>query len=83
MSFRTIAITKRSKLSLSMGFMEVRTDETLRIYLDDIDFLIIESQAVSMTSSLLSALMKKKVKIIFCDEKNNPQGELLPFYGSN
>ncbi len=83
MSFRTIVVTKRSKLNLDMGFLEVRSEDTVRVYLDDIDILMIESPAVSMTAALLSALMKKKIKVIFCDEKRNPQGELLPYYGSN
>lgn len=83
MSFRTVAITHRAKLNLSMGYLEVRDDDVRRIYLDDIDILVIESQAVSMTAALLSALMNRKIKVIFCDEKRNPQGELLPYYGSN
>lgn len=82
MSFRTIAITKRAKLNLSMGFLEVRGDDTLKIYLDDIDILIIENRMVSMTAALMSELMRKKIKVIFCDEKRNPQGELMPYYGS-
>lgn len=82
MSFRTIAITKRSKLNLSMGFLEVRGEDTLKIYLDDIDILIIENRMVSMTAALMSELMKKKIKVVFCDDKMNPQGELVPYYGS-
>lgn len=27
--------------------------------------------------------MKKKIKVIFCDEKRNPVSELIPFYGSH
>lgn len=82
MSFRTIAITKRAKLNLSMGFLEVRNEDTLKIYLDDIDIIIVENQMVSMTAALLSELMRRKIKVIFCDDKRNPQGELVPYYGS-
>lgn len=28
-------------------------------------------------------MTKKKIKIIFCDEKRNPSSELIPFYGSH
>ena len=45
--------------------------------------VIIESTAVSITGALLSELTKKKVKVIFCDEKRNPSSELLPYYGSH
>lgn len=65
-----------------MGFLEVRGEETKRIFLDDIDILLIENQAVSMTAALMTELMKKKIKVIFCDEKRNPQAEMIPYYGS-
>lgn len=82
MGFRTIAITKRAKLNLTMGFLEIRGDQNIKVYLDDIDILVIDNQAVSMTAALITALMKKKIKVIFCDEKRNPQAELIPYYGS-
>ena len=82
MGFRTIEITKRAKLNLTMGFLEIRGEQTLKVFLDDIDILVIDNPAVSMTAALMSALMKKKIKVIFCDEKRNPQGELIPYYGS-
>lgn len=82
MGFRTIAITKRAKLNLTMGFLEVRGEETTKIFLDDIDILMIDNQAVSMTAALMTKLMQKKIKVIFCDEKRNPLAELVPYYGS-
>lgn len=45
--------------------------------------MIVESTAVSMTSYLLSELIKNKVKVIFCDEKRNPISELVSYYGSH
>lgn len=75
-------MAKRAKLNLTMGFLEVRGEETVKIFLDDIDILMIESQAVSMTAALMTELMKKKIKVIFCDEKKNPQAEMIPYYGS-
>ena len=45
--------------------------------------LIIESTAISLTTMLLSELTKHKIKIVFCDEKHNPQSELIPYYGSH
>lgn len=83
MSWRTIIITKRSKLDLSLGYMVVRSDETVKIVLSEIDILIIESTAVSITTSLLCELTKRKVKIIFCDEKRNPCSEIIGYYGSH
>ncbi len=83
MSFRTVVITQRCKLDLRMGYMEVRQiDGKKRIFIDEIGTLILENPSVSMTGCLISELMKKKVKVIFCDAKHNPQGEIIPYYGS-
>lgn len=84
MSWRTVVITSRSKLDYKMNYMTVRGEEqTTKIYINEIYMLIIESTAVSMTAALLSELMKKKVKIIFCDEKRNPSAEMVSYYGAH
>lgn len=81
MSWRTVIISQRAKLDLQLGSMVVRSEETKKIHLSEIGILIIESTAVSLTVALLSALVKEKVKIIFCDERRNPESELLPYCG--
>ncbi len=83
MSFRTITIENRSKLDLKMNYLEVRGEETKRVFLDEIDILIIENPAVSMTGCLLEALIQKKINVIFCDKTHNPLAGLIPFYGSH
>lgn len=83
MSWRTILISQSSKLDYSMGYMVVRQAEVTKINIDEIHTLIIETTAVSVTVALLSELIKKKVKIIFCDEKRNPSSELVSYYGSH
>lgn len=82
MGFRTIVITKRAKLNLTLGFLEIRGEDTMKVFLDDIDVLLIENQAVSMTVALMTELMRKKIKVIFCNEKRNPNAEVIPYYGS-
>ena len=83
MSFRTVVISSRCKLDLRMNYMVVRREEVVKVLLDEIDVLIIENPAVSLTGCLLEALVAKKVKVIFCDSKRNPQSELVPYYGSH
>ena len=84
MSWRTVVISRRAKLDLKLGYMVVRDrEETVRVYLDEIAVLIIENTAVSLTAALLAALNEKKVKVIFCDSKRDPYGELMPYYGSH
>ena len=83
MSWRTIVITKRAKLDLQLGFMVVRGEDTTKVALNEIAVVLIESTAVSLTTSLLVELTKRKVKVIFCDEKRNPSSELVSYYGSH
>ena len=83
MSWRTVVITKRAKLDLEIGYMVVRSMETVKIHLSEISTVIVESTAVSITASLLCELARKKIKVIFCDEKRNPSSELVSYYGSH
>ena len=53
----------------------------VKIHISEIEILLVESTAVSLTAVLLSELTKKKIKVIFCDEKRNPSSELIPYYG--
>ena len=83
MSWRIIVISSRAKLDLQLNYLVVRNEELKKIFLNEISILIIESTAVSLTAALLNELIKRKIKVIFCDEKRNPSSELLPYYGSH
>lgn len=82
MSFRTVVIKNRSKLDLHMNYLVCRNNEETRVYIPEISVLILESTAISLTTALISELVKNNVKIIFCDERHNPESEVMPFYGS-
>ena len=83
MSWRTVVISNSAKLDYQMGCMVVRRDTAIKIHISEIQILIIESTAVSLTAALLCELQKQKVKVIFCDEKRNPCSELVGYYGSH
>lgn len=83
MSWRTVVVSSSAKLDYQMGYLVVRKDTTVKVHINEISTLIIETTAVSMTAALISELIKKKVKVIFCDEKRNPVAELMPYYGSH
>lgn len=83
MSWRVVVISKRAKLDYQLGYMVVRNEEVTKIHLGEISTVLIESTAVSITTSLLTELTKKKIKVIFCDEKRNPSSELIGYYGSH
>ena len=83
MSWRVVVISKRAKLDYQLGYLVVRNENVTKIHLGEISTLLIESTAVSITTSLLAELTKKKIKVIFCDEKRNPSSELVGYYGSH
>lgn len=83
MSWRTVVISSSAKLDYQLGFLVIRREDVVKIHLGEISVLIIESTAVSITAALLSELTKKKIKVIFCDEKRNPSSELVSYYGSH
>ena len=83
MSWRIVVISKRAKLDYQLGYLVVRNESGTKIHLGEISTLMIESTAVSITTSLLAELAKKKIKVIFCDEKRNPSSELVGYYGSH
>ena len=83
MSWRTDVISKNAKLDYQLGYLVVRNQDVVKIHINEIAVLIIETTSVSLTAALLCELTKKKVKIIFCDEKRNPSSELIPYYGSH
>ena len=76
-------ISSNAKLDLRMNYLVVRSDTVHKIHLSEISLLLIESTAVSLTTSLLAELTNRKIKVVFCDEKRNPSSELLPYYGSH
>ncbi|MEG1009423.1 MAG: type II CRISPR-associated endonuclease Cas1, partial [Clostridia bacterium] len=36
-----------------------------------------------ITGVLMCELLQRKIKVIFCDERHNPKGEVVPYYGSH
>lgn len=81
MSFRTIVIRTKAKLSYSNNYLVIKGDESHMIHLSEINSIIIESNAVSLSAYLITELINQKIKIIFCDEKHNPNGEVVSYYG--
>lgn len=81
MSFRTVVITKQSKISYKNRYLVVKQEADEKyIHLSEIDTIIIDSISVSISAYLLKELSTNKINIIFCDEKHNPFGELSSYY---
>ena len=81
MSFRTVVITRQSKISYKNRFLVVKQDNDEKyIHLSEIDTIIVDCISVSISAYLLKEIADAKINMIFCDEKHNPFGELSPYY---
>ena len=84
MSFRTVVITRQSKISYKNRFLVVKQENDEKyIHLSEIDTIIVDSISVSISAYLLKELADNKINIIFCDEKHNPFGEIVPYYSKH
>jgi len=82
MSWRTVVISGHTKLDLNLGYMVVRKPDSIKkVFLDEISILVIETTRASITTALISEMTKRNIKIIFCDEKHNPETETVATYG--
>lgn len=50
--------------------------------IEDIGVVVIESEQVTLSSYLISALLENKVAIIVCNDKHMPAGLMLPLVGN-
>ncbi len=73
MGFRTVIVNSRAKLEFRLNFMIVRGENEKRIFIDEINTLIVQSTAVSLTAALLSELIRSGVKVIFRSTSTNYQ----------
>lgn len=81
MSFRTVVISKQAKLNYKNRFLVVKQEmDEKYIHLSEIDTIIVDSTAVSISTYLLKELSDNKINIIFCDTFHNPFGELSSYY---
>lgn len=84
MSFRTVVISKQSRISYKNRFLVVKQENDEKyIHLSEIDTIIVDSISVSISTYLLKELSDNKINIIFCDEKHNPFGELSSYYSKH
>ena len=79
LSFRTVVITSHCKCSYKNDYLVIKDEQIRMIHLSEINTVIFETPAVSITGVLLSELVRNKVGIIFCDERHLPQGHYVPF----
>jgi CRISPR-associated protein Cas1 len=82
MSWRTIIISKPSKISLkNHNFLYSPIEgEDIVVPIIDISIIIIETHQVTITSALLSRMAEENILIFSCDKKHIPNGIFTPFH---
>lgn len=83
MGWRCVVVDTPCKLSVGNNYLIVRNDEVRKIHLSEIYCLMLACPAVNITGIALCELTRNKIKVIFCDEKRDPYGEITGYYGSH
>lgn len=78
MGYRNIKIDSNVKLSIKNQQLIVEAGEEISIPLEDINCILIENQAVTLSSYLLQKAADMGIAVYVCDEKHLPNGVLLP-----
>ena len=80
MAWRNVVVTKHCKISTKMRLLVVQTDDDIvQIPIDDIGMVLLATTQAVITTSAMAALLKRDVKIVFCDDKHMPVGETNPY----
>lgn len=78
--WRTVTVEQRAALSLSDGCLCVTAGEEVReIPLEQIGTLLITSQQASVTSALLTELIERGIRVVFCNRRHHPAFELQDY----
>ena len=80
MAWKGVHLTQPSRLSLCDGQLVVAQDETVRVALEDIGWIIVDNPRTTVTASLMSACMSSGIAIVLTDERHLPSGMALPFH---
>ena len=72
MGWRVVAIEKPAKLSLAQGSLVIQGDQVAKLPIEDIDTLMIDNYAVTMSANLLGELANQNVATIICDARHTP-----------
>ncbi len=81
MAWRGLHLTQPSRLSLADDQVVVcQNDGEVRLALEDVAWIVIDSPRTSLTASLIAACMNFGVAVIFTDATHTPSGIALPFH---
>jgi len=81
MAWRGLHLTQPARLALADGQILVgRDDGEIRLPLEDIAYMVIDTPQASLSVPLLTACMEAGLAVIITDPKHLPSGVMLPFH---
>ena len=79
MAWRNIVVTQHCKVSMKMNLLVVQTDDdTVQIPIDDIGMVLFATTQAVITTSAMASLLERDIKVVFCNDKHLPIGEVVP-----
>ncbi|MGL5152251.1 MAG: type II CRISPR-associated endonuclease Cas1, partial [Clostridium sp.] len=63
MSWRTLVISSKCKLSYKNNYLIVRNEDIKMVHLSEVNTLVIDTTQVSITTILLCELLNRKIKV--------------------
>ena len=81
MAWRGLHISKPSRLSFADGQIAISQDDgEVRLPLEDVACIILDTPQATLTSSLLAGCMAAGIAVVVTDQKHTPSGVTLPFH---
>lgn len=81
MAWRGVHITQPARLSLADGQIVVsRDDGEVRLPVEDVAWMVIDTPRVMLSSALISACMDAGMLVVTTDQTHTPSGVILPFH---
>ena len=82
MGWRTVVITKPSKISIENDQLKYapKDGDVIKVPIDDISVIILEVHQVTITSALMSRLTESNIVLFTCDKTHTPNGVFIPFH---
>jgi CRISPR-associated protein Cas1 len=81
MAWRGVHLTRPARLSFADRQIVIAQDDgEVRLPIEDVGWVILDTQQISLTGTALAACLESGVVIVACDAKHTPCGVALPFH---
>ena len=81
-AWRSVLVTKPCKLSVKnlQLIYEPYEEENIKVPLEDITVIVLETHQATVTTALLSQIAEKNIALFTCDSYHIPNGCFTPFH---